>query len=302
MFPKLKRTLIVDNVAKIGNYDVNIFKLQEAKAQESFEEKFFRNNQSIGQREFWLGTSFRFMALLEYMESGQCSSILHLESDSVLLNQEAISDLFLDGSWDLAYPLQADGIGCASILVIRDVLALRKFCEFINKEIAIEFVDDMTLLGRYAKSSNSVKVLPSSFNSGFPYVFDAQSIGRYFLGSDARNMRMPFSRRGLVDERTGSIGNLLPKLDCNVTYRASKEVVLKCNNNQNIVANLHLHSKRIPRSPKKLYNMLRSSLIMRDKWIWKIGLFDHLVFIERSFDFLGKHVSCLRFLKGKRLR
>jgi hypothetical protein len=77
----------------------------------------------------------------------------------------------------MAYPLQATEVGCASILLLRK-------------------------LGLFGQD-REVAILPSS--GPHKDLFDPQTYGRFLFGTDARNMRWPFSRRGIVDHRLGAV-------------------------------------------------------------------------------------------------
>ena len=302
IFPTLKRNLVVDRPFMMKDSDLNVFLINELKDKIEFQHNFLTSTQVPSQKDFWFGTSFRFMALLKFMEENQARNVLHLESDCVLLNKGDIADLFSTSGWELAYPLQAEGIGCASILLIRNTDSLRNFCEFMKKRTEDEFIDDMKLLGEYAKESNNVQLLPTSINTKSSYFYDAQSIGRYYIGTDARNCRYPFSTRGLLDLRNKSLANELENEILEIKQDHTGEIRIKSRRGQSCLVNIHIHSKRIPSSHIRLLRVVRKSLQAKRSTFWRIGTLDLIVFAERSIDYLARRISLLSSYKGKRLR
>ena len=113
------------------------------------------------QQYFWLGTTSRFFHLYDAMKFYELENVLHLETDSVLLDEKPIRDFFQEeNNYDLAYPLQAIGIGCASILLVRNHESLSKFLDFVLSNWTRNGVDDMTLLGEFS-TRKEVLVLPT---------------------------------------------------------------------------------------------------------------------------------------------
>jgi hypothetical protein len=302
MFPNLKRTLVVDRPYSLENCDVNIVRSRVEDRYRDFKVDLFKKTPNIAQQDFWLGTSYRFFALLDYVQSFQVDSLVHLESDSILLNNGNISQLLFDESWKLAYPMQAEGIGCASIFMVRNADSLEDLCRFMIKEVKSGFVDDMTLLGRYAVQNQSVRRLPTSFHTKSNFIYDAQSVGRFYLGTDARNSRIPFSTRGLIDARKGSISDELREMKLRFKQENSREIVLGSNRGESVLVNLHIHSKRVPRTSRKLVKMIQRDIDSKRSILWRIGHFDSYIFAERLLDFVSRRIFLLKSLKGKRLR
>jgi hypothetical protein len=115
--------------------------------------------------------------------------------------------------------------------------------------------------------------------------------GRYFLGSDARNCRLPFSGRGLKDNTEGALKILSPKILLNTknkliyqdTYIPDLEL-----------KSIHIHSKRIPNKYRSLVKMITKDSNSKKSRFWTLGAFDYLVFLERLISFIYR-----RFLMNK---
>jgi len=245
------------------------------------------------QEYFWHGTTARFFYLYDAMRTNGLENVIHLETDCILLQPDAISNLISDTRINFAFPLQANGIGCASILYIRSPEILQKFLNHILNNWNRNNVDDMVLLGEFSREIG-VKVLPTqieNLGSSSGFIFDAQSIGKYFIGTDARNCRVPFSFRGELDLREGSITNLLQEGSLRFISTLGKESIEIRVRDSNIrLANIHIHSKAI--SPYVfLMNMkLRIGFGIKTPIIWKLGHFDKYVFLERFVSFWARRI------------
>jgi hypothetical protein len=241
-------------------------------------------NRNTKQETFWINTTKRFFILEAFMRRFNLKKIVHLESDNLLLEGEALQDLFANNDWGLAYPMQADGIGCASILLVKDVKTLSDFNGFALKSWKDENQDDMQLLGKFS-TSQAVKILPSY--PGSKYIFDPQTYGRYFLGTDARNIRIPMSRRGIIDRRAGAVNPELLNFQLDIE---KKVLFVKDENSSSVLANLHIHSKRIPRSWQKLRRILILDIENSERSSWERGHLDFRVFTERLASWILRRV------------
>ena len=306
MFPELKRTIVSDRemsklrIKKADNY---VISSQESDLYNGIRE--LQRNSPDKNSDFWINTTTRFFGLLKYMEHSGAKNVVHLESDCVLLQSGDLEHRFESAQWNLAYPMQSRGIGCASIMLIRDVEAISDFCQFIIKELSSQnfFSDDMTLLGRYAEISSRTQILASSFNSQNEFVYDAQSFGKYFLGTDARNLRLPFSSRGIDDLRpeSGTI-QFSSKERFKVRKLGQKQIDVQCVKSESRLVNVHVHSKRIPRTVSKLVWNLNRGTSKRHSLTWRLGHIDYLVFLERLVSRFRKKVLGLKFSNEIRLR
>ena len=56
------------------------------------------------------------------------------------------------------------------------------------------------------------------------------------------------------------------------------------------LVNIHMHSKRIPKSYKTLERMIMRDSRGRVNPLWRLGAFDKLVFAERLASFLNRRI------------
>ena len=249
---------------------------------------YFANKtiRSTGQLDFWINTTYRFIVLEEFMRSKKVSQVIHQESDDVILERDPLDQLFETPGWGLAYPLQAKETGCASIFLVKELATLVEFNNFAKNSWEKVDQDDMKLLGEFS-SRRDVKILPSI--PDFEYIFDAQTYGRFLLGTDARNNRYPFSRRGISDSRIGSI-NVGSE---GITFELSEErtTLLVCRNSKvSKLVNIHIHSKRIPDSRAALNRLISNDIKSIGTRSWVIGRIDFRVFSERLISWTLRRI------------
>ena len=241
------------------------------------------------QLDFWINTTKRFFILGKYMEEKKIEQLIHLESDCILLNINGIKFLFDTPNWGIKFPKQHHGLGCASILIVNKRESLNSFLKFVISNWHLDEITDMDLLGAFVDNGEEASYLPSGdlLELANTQVFDAVSIGHYFLGADARNQRYPFSNRGGRDLNPGSLSMREPKLKLNtsgcIVYSDSKLPQLE-------LANVHVHSKRIPKNYATLEKMLLRDSRREKNCIWKIGAFDYLVFLERLVSYVNRRI------------
>ena len=304
--PFVEQILVTDSTANVKHAKiVRTQQIEESKLTQQFNS--IRKEWAFKQRYFWQGTTARFFHLYDVMKSLNIENALHLETDCVLLAPESLNSIIRDTQIGLAYPLQAQEIGCASILYVRNHKALKQFLEFIIENWHREGVEDMTLLGEYSKKSY-VKILPSKFEQGqnkSEYIFDAQSIGKFFLGTDARNCRLPFSRRGLGDFRAGSMTDDLLRSDLRWhVSRESKrlELNVQLTELEWKIANVHIHSKIISRFSLIMQIAFKLSFRRSRSWFWRLGFVDVAVLAERAVSFIARRVLRLENFEERNLR
>jgi hypothetical protein len=144
----------------------------------------------------------------------------------------------------------------------------------------------MTLLGNYALYKKDANYLPSGNEVNSKIVFDAVTIGRYFLGTDARNIRYPFSRRGLIESSPGSFN---PTSYNAAFFESDTFLIHKIESNKSLqLGCIHVHSKRIPKRYKKLINRLIRESNSNRGWSWRLGRLDFTVISERILSKLSK--------------
>lgn len=248
-----------------------------------------QKNWSGLQKNYWTNTTKRFFILGMYMDQYQLDQAVHLESDSILLSDKWLNKEFQKIDWGIKYPKQHDSYGCASIFIINNLETLNRFLEFILQNWIRGEITDMNLLGEFVEIEKNASFLPSSnlISSSSTHIYDAVSIGYFFLGSDARNQRLPFSARGRRDMSAGAMALDKPEIRLNsqgvLLYKDTGTPEME-------LVNIHMHSKRIPRSYKALEKMILRDSRGRSKFFWRLGAFDKLVFAERLTSFLNRRI------------
>jgi hypothetical protein len=161
-----------------------------------------------------------------------------------------------------------------------------KFVELLEESWSERDQDDMKLLGLFGQD-REVAVLPSS--GPHKDLFDAQTYGRFLFGTDARNMRWPFSRRGIVDHRLGAVNpnDFEFKLD---EEDGNLEFKVKAKNFESTLANLHIHSKRVPSTKAKFEKFLSKEIKAKRTRLWTVGRLDMRVFKERLLSWICRYI------------
>ena len=243
-----------------------------------------RINRNTRQASFWINTTKRFFIIQEFMNTMKIENLIHLESDCLLLRPDLVFEHFRKDKWTLAYPFQASNIGCASILLVKGVDGITNFNNFVIEKWSEKNQDDMKLLGEFA-SNNEVMKLSSIPET--KEVYDPQIYGRYLLGTDARNVRFPFSRRGVLDIRAGAVN------PADFTYRWNKNscnLYISSSSKDSCLVNLHIHSKRVPKDWKRLSKLVSRDIGKIGSKKWERGQFDFQIFIERSFSWFARNI------------
>jgi hypothetical protein len=224
------------------------------------------------------------------MQLEKLDKVIHSESDNVITNMKPILDYFVRRDWGIAYPLQADNIGCASVFLVNRLSSLMEFVEYMRNRSEELNIDDMKVLGEFARNKSFLQ-LPTYPISEF--TFDAGTYGKYLLGADARNFRIPRSTRGLVDSRSGAID---PK-KLRMVFSPAKYplgVTVKTDKTVSTLVNLHIHSKRIPSRVNQLFHDIAKSCMTVDQPNWRKGRLDTGVALERILS-----AFCSRILRKK---
>lgn len=306
LHPNLKQILFAETSLNLVNLkSINVNQIPQS----NLTKKFITTQKKwkFKQLYFWQGTTARFFHLYDLMNALNLENIVHLETDCVLLEPKALDSIISTSKINLAYPLQANNIGCASIFFVRNSMALKNFLEFILANWDNPDMDDMTLLGKYSKNEE-VLVLPTHLNSDREhprYIFDAQSIGKFFIGTDARNCRLPLARRGIKDNRDGSVTRefLRPDWTWRISGNLHKiDVKVSRSGADSQIANVHIHSKFISQFVIVMKLLLKFSFKKKRNWFWKLGCFDVSVFVERLLSFVARRVFRMKNYKEINLR
>jgi len=289
-FPNIDKYLILNRQYKdeAKKLKVNKIFIEDLKSYNDITSFQAKNKSWKGlQASYWTNTTARFFALNAFMKDMSINQLIHLESDCLLLSMNGIDKYFKSSNWGLKYAKQFKDYGCASILLINKQSELQKFIEYTSENWHRDNFTDMNSLGEFVNQSN----LTDFLYSGSPYeegnleIFDGVTIGRYFIGTDARNSRWPFSARGIVgfsnEEFDPSKYFLMVKND---------SVYLSMNNVEIELQNIHVHSKRIPNKWSKLLKMIQKNGKNSQSYFWKLGHFDPIVFKERATSFFQRRI------------
>ena len=306
LHPNLKQTLFAESSLNLVNLNsINVNQIPQSDLTKKFTTT--QKNWKFKQLYFWQCTTARFFHLYDLMSALNLENIVHLETDCVLLEPKALDLIIRTSNINLAYPLQANNIGCASIFYVRNSEALKNFLEFILDNWDNPDMDDMTLLGKYSEKEE-VLVLPTHLDGDRDtprYLFDAQSIGKFFIGTDARNCRLPLARRGIHDNRDGSVTRelLRPDLTWGISGNSHKINLKVTGSGVDLqIANLHIHSKFISQFVIVMTLFLKFCFKKKRNWLWKLGCFDISVFVERLLSLLARRVFRMKNHKEMNLR
>lgn len=289
LFPNLNQILITDKPEKVNRTFSNLVVVDsdvipKSDVSREFELISLKRQNIYKQSEFWIGTTRRFFQLYDYMCEFDVETALHMESDNILLDETLVEKLSNSEVRSLFFPMQSNTLGCGSIFLVRDRNSLRTFLDFILARWEDGTQNDMRLLGEYAMSARGYVNLPSTPEKDF--CFDPGAYGKYFLGSDARNFRIPTSRRGIKSEESSSLLNMMEKYTFDVKMFESDIEILV--DGKSTLVNLHVHSKYIPRSIPELQKQICKGFINHRGYFWKMGKFDLLVIGERVLSKLAR--------------
>lgn len=243
------------------------------------------------QASYWINTTRRFFVLEQFLLSFGYQKLIHLESDTVLLNKNYVDDLFKDSSWGIKYTKQDANNGCASVFLVNSIEKIKDFNRFIIDNWENPTNTDMTLLSEYQKLKSRNSYLPSGNIIESNTIFDAGTIGRYYLGGDARNNRLPFSTRGLIPNTE----EFFNPSDFRVEYDGKSVRLVDSKKQVLLLACVHLHSKRVPRSIKLLIKRLLKESNANRNIAWRIGALDFGVINERIKSFTQRRIFKNKF-------
>ena len=248
-----------------------------------------QKNWSGLQKNYWTNTTKRFFILGMYMDQHHLDQAAHLESDCILLSDKWLDEEFQKPNWGIKYPKQYDSYGCASIFIVNNLGTFNKFLDFILQNWSRGEITDMNLLGEFVEIEKDASFLPSStlIDPSSTHIYDGVSIGYFFSGTDARNQRLPFSARGRRDLNVGALALTKPEIQLtDQGVLVYKDIGLP----ELELVNIHMHSKRIPKSYKALERMILRDSRGRVNPLWRLGAFDKLVFVERLASFLNRRI------------
>lgn len=230
---------------------------------ENIDEKTrFQNNSSLPMNfraGFWYTTTSRFFALENYIENHPEERLLQIEADvwiSPNFPFEKFNDLPDD--IEIAFPLETEVTGAASVLYLRDPSAAHNFCAEVRKVLLEDpGATDMTILGKISNDrklhSLVLPIIPhnsEALNPGtspetiqkifhsldyFGGVFDSVTYGLYLAGEDPRN------HRGMHYRFRSQAGHLV---HCDkIKFAVKSDGIYLCDKINVPLFNLHIHSK-----------------------------------------------------------
>ena len=295
IFPDRRIVIIVNEQYKnnVSNVDIEVISEESLPASPLLSEFEGLNKQWLGlQKNYWSNTTRRFFILDRYLQLQNMEQLIHLESDCILLDDREIQDEFEKDNWGLRYPKQHTKYGCASLLIINKANVFETFLKYILENWERGEITDMNLLGEFADLKVGAEYLPSAdlLTVTSKSIYDGVSIGKYFLGADARNCRLPFSGRGLKDNADGALKIVSPKILNNENKLIYQDTYIP----ELELKSIHIHSKRIPKNYRLLVKMILNDSKSKKSRVWRLGAFDHLVFLERLISFIYR-----RFLLNK---
>lgn len=289
LFPQAPRYLIVSKEFFTDKFIEDCSVIYEEDLLETDQSVKFKNTQKSwnwSQVTYWTNTTKRFIVLEQFLKTFKLDKLIHLESDTILLDKKYVDNLFLDLNWGIKYTKQDVNLGCASVFIVNSIDYLEDFNRFIINNWNSPSETDMTLLSKYINFNDGASYLPSSNLVKNQIVFDAGTIGRYFLGGDARNNRIPFSTRGLLPDTSEYFDPSLYVIKLN-----EKSVKLvDFDKNEILLACVHIHSKRVPRSISKLLKKLNREGNIKRNLFWKTGVLDLTVIKERSKSYFQRRI------------
>jgi hypothetical protein len=193
LFPNSQKFMIVNGQYSESVKDLNIEVVSIEDLPSRTEIHDFQNlNKAWNglQKNYWTNTTARFFALNSFMKDRNIKKLIHLESDCVLLSHVGVNQHFMLDGWGMRVAKQFKRYGCASVLLVNQQAELQKFLDFTIVNWEIEGYTDMNALGDFIDESDGAGFLYSGnpIEPSNKEVFDGVTIGRYFLGSDARNI------------------------------------------------------------------------------------------------------------------
>jgi len=240
---------------------------------------------------FWFKTLARIFVLNSFMQLHKNEQCLQIEADVFLFEDFPLSK-FLTLDADIAFPMESNHMGIASLLYLKDQDSSQSLASFALNAIQLNpQITDMSLLGQIAHSKklkfSPLPTLPKTLSESLNQpeaielvcedtfedtgVFDGITIGQYLLGVDPRN-----SRGKLILHRRQHSHAINPD-KLSYTWDGDEHLYLNTPNGKSQIYNLHNHAKdlRLFRkiSRNKLLKSRISSSTNGEKSEYKVGTF-----------------------------
>jgi hypothetical protein len=249
---------------------------------------------------YWTNTTKRFFYLYLYLKKTKSLKAIHLEGDCIMIADKNVLDKLKSPRKAIYYPRQSESVGCAEIFLVNGLEPLEKLLKYINLNWSKPEKTDMTLLGEFLNKGEHAQSLISNPEEDLSSecIYDAGLIARYFLGSEARNHRLPFSRRGILNLSEAAFNPSFYK----ILRGNSNKLILKniITNKTLILGTLHIHNKKVPKKIDKLFKSAIRESEKKRGFFWKLGKLDYIVLLERllskmSVIFKGYENKEIRF-------
>lgn len=303
-FPNIRLIFISDSdesiskVAKLGiktwkfmGMDENLYSLRE----HLNHDWSFRNN-------FWFYTFARFFAIEAYMELNPDNRHLHVEADNLLF-QNFPFDFFNKIDNEIAFPMESNEAGVASVLFLKNHKSALKLRDFTLNQIKMNSnITDMTILGKTLEfehidalvlgsvPANQLSLVKDNFDYklfcpdlGIKGFFDAIAHGKYLLGIDPRNSRGVL-KLNFSGENSGTFNDriIYLYLDGKVGIQVGKDFYQ--------LYNIHNHSKDLRLfSEKKRNEYLKTRIAKSSRGIYyefKLLIFVKMLLLSVKRRFL----------------
>lgn len=206
---------------------------------------------------FWAKAIIRLMALESFTKYSKCKSFIHLESD-VWISRNFPFEQLQSQNDKISFPLEGVGLGIPSVVYVPNVKTIENLVNFVRESIyENSSATDMSILYNYAlkfrQEVNLLKTIPKKGEFGNSKhqdelvsqitchlegegVFDAASIGMFFMGQDPRNYK---GRRQLFTKQADRFFNPESSI---LSFQGDRLFISK-KGIKTEVYNLHIHSK-----------------------------------------------------------
>jgi hypothetical protein len=239
-------TVIVDKKFNkiFENFDINIINIEDLipdyKNIISKINNTFRNG-------FWQLTSYRFIALYEYMKQYNIKDIIHIENDVLIYKN--IDTIKFHNMNKLLLTMDSKNRCIPGLMFIPNNEILKKCLDIFKPSlndmqnfsncyyILSDYIDTLPLF--LEDNNNDVTNMITKNFKYYNCIFDAAAIGQYLGGIDPRNE--PGDTKGFVNETCiidYSKYNFIWKTENN-----KKNPYIIINNNEYSIVNLHIHCK-----------------------------------------------------------
>lgn len=292
MHPQFNQYLIHDSEVRIDSCQtIPVSQINKSNATKRFES--IKVPVMFKDELFWRNSTLRFFYLHDFMVQNDLEQAIHLESDCLILRTEFLQKLAFEGKSKIYFPEFSRKTASGAVMLVNSINSLREFLDFTIDAVSQKWANDMDLLGQFSKKIRSEN-LPSDFLHQSKEVFDAGNITPFFLGTDARNSRFPFSTRGKSDLRS-LIENSADVINPN-SWHLEKHgghlrIEFKREDGREFeLQNLHIHSKRVPHNFYLFFRKLRKGFNGNRDFTWYLGSFDFVVFLERIASIIYRRI------------